>query len=87
MEMNANSNGGISDYLFGPLGAEYCNYFYYLTVLSFLTFLFVLGSCLYIAVTKKSVDYIQLMLVSFQPFLAYFVNRLFYSMCMNSNDV
>jgi hypothetical protein len=35
------------DYIFGPLGAEYCNYFY----------------------------------------LAYFVNRLFYTMCMNSNDV
>jgi len=87
MEMHANSNEGISDYLFGPLGAEYCNYFYYLTVLSFLTFLFVLGSCLYIAVKSSKPDYLQLMLVSFQPFLAYFVNRLFYSMCMNSNNV
>lgn len=87
MEMHTNSNAGISDYLFGPLGAEYCNYFYYLTVLSFLTFLFVLGSCLYIAVKSSKADYVQLMLVSFQPFLAYFVNRLFYSMCMNSNNV
>ena len=37
--------------------------------------------------SKKSVDYVQMVLISFQPFLAYFVNRLFYTMCMNSNDV
>ena len=76
------------DYIFGPLGAEYCNYFYFLSVLSFITFIMVLVSVLiHVFSSKKSVDYVQMVLISFQPFLAYFVNRLFYTMCMNSNDI
>tara|TARA_B100000524_G_scaffold99033_2_gene47348 strand:+ start:2175 stop:2426 length:252 start_codon:yes stop_codon:yes gene_type:complete len=81
-------NGGMSNYLFGPLGAEYCNYFYFLSVISFVFFIVVLLTVIYhIFSTKKPVDYIQMVLITFQPFLAYFVNRLFYTMCMNSNDV
>jgi len=80
-------DNGLSDYLFGPLGVEYCNYFYYLTVISFFMFIIVLSSVLYVSFSKKSVDYIQMGLVAFQPFLAYFVNRLFYTMCLNSNNV
>ncbi len=81
-------NGGMSNYLFGPLGAEYCNYFYFLSVISFVFFIVVLLIVIYhIFSTKKPVDYIQMVLITFQPFLAYFVNRLFYTMCMNSNDV
>jgi len=78
----------MSNYLFGPLGAEYCNYFYFLSVISFVFFIVVLLTVIYhIFSTKKPVDYIQMVLITFQPFLAYFVNRLFYTMCMNSNDV
>ena len=81
-------NGGMSNYLFGPLGAEYCNYFYFLSVISFVFFIVVLLSVLYnIFTTKNKVDYVNMVLITFQPFLAYFVNRLFYTMCMNSNDV
>jgi len=78
---------GLLDYLFGPLGVEYCNYFYYLTVISFFMFIVVLSSVLYVSFSKKNVDYIQMGLVALQPFIAYFVNRLFYTMCINSNDV
>ena len=81
-------NGGMSNYRFGPLGAEDCNYFYFLSVISFVFFIVVLLTVIYhIFSTKKPVDYIQMVLITFQPFLAYFVNRLFYTMCMNSNDV
>ena len=81
-------NGGVSGYLFGPLGVEYCNYFYFLSVISFVFFIVVLLSVIYnIFTTKNKVDYVNMVLITFQPFLAYFVNRLFYTMCMNSNDV
>lgn len=74
----------LSDYLFGALGHEYCTYFYILSILSFITFILTVLSILYIIAKKKSTNYVQLALVAFQPFLAYFINRLFYTMCMNS---
>ena len=81
-------NTSVMDYLFGPLGAEYCNYFYFLSILSFFTLILILLSIAnHIFNSKKPVDYVQMVLIAFQPFLAYFVNRLFYTMCMNSNDV
>ena len=70
--------------LFGPLDKSYCNYFYYLEVMFFGIFVFMIGMVLKTIVTKKSYDPMQLFLVVLQPLMLYFVNRLYYSMCVGS---
>ena len=69
--------------LFGPLGREYCVWFYYLSVLGFILLVLFLVGGLYVALTKRvSTAYFAAML---SPALAYaifyFQNRLLYSMC------
>jgi hypothetical protein len=75
---------GLIDKLFGPLGKEYCNWFYFLSIFSFIMFVLALLTALSLAVSKKTKNYTVLFIAVFQPFLLYFVNRLFYSMCVNS---
>lgn len=70
--------------LFGPLDKSYCNYFYYLEVMFFGIFIFMIGMVLKTIITKKSYDAMQLFLVILQPLMLYFVNRLYYSMCVGS---
>ena len=73
---------------FGPLSKDSCLYFFILTVICFVTLVFVLLTELYFIV----MNYNKLNLKSFQHgvlilcnvFLAYFVNRLFYTMCAKS---
>ena len=64
--------------LFGPLGREYCVWFYYLSVLGFILLVLFLVGGLYVALTKRvSTAYFAAML---SPALAYaifyFQNRL-----------
>ncbi len=70
--------------LFGPLDQTYCNYFYYLEVLFFGIFLFTVGMVLKTLMTQKKYDPAQLFIVILQPLTMYFVNRLYYSMCVGS---
>ena len=70
--------------LFGPLDKSYCNYFYYLEVMFFGIFIFMIGMVIKTITTKKSYDPMQLFLVILQPLMLYFVNRLYYSMCVSS---
>ena len=70
--------------LFGPLDKSYCNYFYYLEVLFFGIFVFTVGMALKTLLTQKKYDPAQLFLVMLQPLTMYFVNRLYYSMCVGS---
>jgi hypothetical protein len=70
------------DNFLSPLGKEYCAYFYWLTVFSFI---FVIVG---IFIVLKSViigDFNELMINIFNfliIFLMYFNNRLLYSMCV-----
>ena len=70
--------------LFGPLDQSYCNYFYYLEVLFFGIFIFTVGMVLKTMLTQKKYEPAQLFLVVLQPLTMYFVNRLYYSMCVGS---
>ena len=70
--------------LFGPLDKSYCNYFYYLEVLFFGIFVFTVGMALKTLLTQKKYDPAQLFLIMLQPLTMYFVNRLYYSMCVGS---
>lgn len=69
---------------FSPLGKEYCNYFYFLSV-----FFFILGVIQVVLFLMKVMqkgsakDLPQLLIYLIYPLLAYFQNRLLFSMCVN----
>jgi hypothetical protein len=74
--------------IFGPLSKDSCLYFFILTVICFVTLVFVLLTELYFIVMNynklnlKSLQHGVLILCN--VFIAYFVNRLFYTMCAKS---
>jgi uncharacterized membrane protein YvlD (DUF360 family) len=74
--------------LFTPLDKKYCNYFYYLSVITYFVFIFiVLAFVLMLVFHFKKLDLnISLNFISaiISTFFAYFVNRLMYSMCVKS---
>ena len=74
--------------LFTPLDKKYCNYFYYLSVITYCFFIFLVLFFLWSLVFhyKKMDLYICLNTISIiiSTFLAYFVNRLLYSICVKS---
>ena len=73
--------------LYGPLSAKYCLYFYILSVIMFLTFIFSLGNILLKLVRQKSSDGTNMLLhinILISAFVGYFTNRLMYSMCVGS---
>tara|TARA_Y100000992_G_scaffold284406_1_gene234514 strand:+ start:40 stop:279 length:240 start_codon:yes stop_codon:yes gene_type:complete len=74
----------VMDYLFGPIGKEYCMYFYFLSVFAYILFIMALVSVMMMAMKGKVKNMLNAFIVVFQPFLLYFVNRMFYSMCVNS---
>ena len=74
--------------LFTPLDKKYCNYFYYISVITYCVFIFLVLFFVWSLVFHyKKIDlYICLNTISIiiNTFLAYFVNRLMYSMCVKS---
>ena len=70
------------DNLFSPLGKEYCGYFYWLTVIAFIFLLLALFNVV-TKLLKGKVSVVDSLLTLLAPALAYFVNRLLYSMCVN----
>ena len=71
------------DTLFGPLGPQYCAYFFYLSVFGFALMIMAVVSSLYIGITKKlgAKYYISMIFVALTYFIFYFQNRLLYTMC------
>ena len=73
---------------FAPLGKVYCDYFFYLTVINFMLFIYILVSALYVFFfDKKKENLFQIVLVALPTFVAYFTNRLLYSMCIGSTNM
>jgi hypothetical protein len=71
--------------LFSPLGVEYCAYFYYLTVISFvLLVVTVVGFVMTSLQGKNKMRMLDMLVISSQMALFYFVYRLQYSMCVGS---
>jgi len=74
--------------LFTPLDKKYCDYFYYLSVITYCFFIFMVLSLIWglIFHYKKFDLYVCLNSISLiiSTFLSYFVNRLMYSMCVKS---
>ena len=75
------------DYFFGPLSKEYCMYYYVMTIFAAITFLVTLGSLVVGAFKTKKLTarYFFMSLYALLPlFLAYFVTRLMYSICIKA---
>ena len=74
------------DMLFSPLTREYCLYYYGFSVFFYVLFVFVSVFSLYSLITKKFSFglLLNLFMSCFTYFLAYFVSRLSYSMCVGS---
>ena len=74
--------------LFTPLDKKYCDYFYYVSVISYFMFIFILLTFMYSLVFNSKKLNLNIcmnsvsIVISF--FLTYLVNRLFYSMCVKS---
>ncbi len=73
---------------FGPLGQEYCVYFYALSIIFGVTFVFsALSIASFIVMHHKKVDVmfiVNSILVLFNSFLAYLANRLLHTMCVKT---
>ena len=76
------------DNLFGPLGKEFCIYYYVLSILSFISFIIATFFILFkIVKNPKSVNSDFLFksgLIILYTIIPYYINRLLYTMCINS---
>ena len=70
--------------LFGPLSSDYCYYFYYLSIICFVTFCFIGGAALFNLIKGKKEDFVKTILILLQPLVFYFINRLYFSMCVGA---
>ena len=78
----------LMNYFFGALSSEACLYFYVLSIVFGLSFIFVAISS-FIFIVKKYDKFdmklgFNIVLLLTNVFLVYFVNRLLYSMCSKS---
>ena len=81
----------MSDFMttyFGPLNKEACNYFLFFTMLFFVMLvLTIIMEIVFVFKNFQKLDFRTFtsgVLLLFNSFLAYFVNRLLYSMCSKS---
>jgi len=74
--------------LFTPLDKKYCNYFYYLSVITYFISISIVLLLVYsLFFHSKKIDFIMCLnsiSIIISSFLSYFVNRLLYSMCVGS---
>ena len=70
--------------LFSPLSHKYCDYFYFLSVIFFVLFLFAAITCIMSLFEKKSIKMTDALVLMTQPLILYFINRLYYSMCVGA---
>ncbi len=74
--------------LVSPFDKSYCNYFYFLMWFFIIAFIIAFGLLVYGLFTSSAKERLSVSLniisLSINILLAYFTNRLFYSMCVNS---
>jgi hypothetical protein len=73
---------------FGPLNKQWCVYFLILSFIFFISLVvIIIGGIYHIITNRKKLDFKMIstgVIVLFNAWLSYFVNRLFYTMCNNS---
>jgi hypothetical protein len=72
--------------LFGPLGKQYCLYFYILSVIGLVFVVIILVSAFVLGISKrKGLDfYMSAVIGTLGYAIFYFQNRLLYTMCISS---
>ena len=79
---------GFMDIYFGPLTKDSCVYFLFLTMIFFAVLVFtIVAELIFIFKNFKSLNFRTIssgILMLFNAFIAYFVNRLLYTMCTKS---
>ena len=79
---------GFMDNYFGSLNKDACIYFYILSIIfAFVFFMAIISVVTFGIKNYKKLDFMFLMnstFLLFNTFLAYFVNRLLHTMCVNS---
>jgi len=72
--------------IMAPLSKPYCDYYYYLGIIGFVLLIYSIIVCVFDIFTVKDksmvIKYCFINIVS--AFFMYFINRLLYSMCVNS---
>ena len=76
-------NSEIMKKLFGPLDGQWCLYFYVLAVISFVFLVMSVGNLVMCLFSKKKMNMTSVF-ATVQLLIAYFINRLLYSMCASS---
>jgi uncharacterized Tic20 family protein len=75
----------LENLIFGPLGKEACNYFYFLTAFAFFSLVIFFFSAILIVVKRPRTitrgSIFNGVLLFFNLLIAYFVNRVFYNIC------
>ena len=66
--------------LFGPVGKDNCLIFYFLAVFSFALSIITL----FIGIFSTKQQWLAILLATLTPFVAYYMYRILYSMCVNS---
>jgi hypothetical protein len=77
----------LHDYLFGPLNKDWCAYFYFLSIIWYVTFVISVISIVFYLFTKK-VDtkvLFGMLLYTITVFIMYFEKRILNGMCVNSS--
>jgi hypothetical protein len=78
----------VAQTLFGPLGKKYCIWFYILSIIPFIAIVLLVARTLYISFSKRGGNLESLFTiipVVVIYLIAYFQNRLLYSMCSGLN--
>ena len=72
------------DYLFSPLDKSHCDYFLYVTIISFVLFVAQVGNIVF-NMKDKSIRkmIVPFLLSALSALVPYYQSRLFYSMCVN----
>lgn len=71
------------DMFFSPYSREYCMFFYYLMIFSFILMVIAAFQSFYLLFQGK-LNIWAVLINIIGPFIAYFNNRLLYSMCQGS---
>lgn len=72
------------EYLFGPLGEEYCVYFYALSIFGFVYLILFIVPAIFYGITNKKTNimyWVNVLAISLGYFIFYFQNRLLHTMC------
>jgi hypothetical protein len=74
----------LAETLFGPLGKDYCIYFYYLSMIGMFLLAILVASTLFIGISQRKNFgfYLQMLSVALGYAIFYFQNRLLHSMCV-----